>query len=63
MKNEKPKIHIKKQNRGKFTRYCKGLGFNGVTNECIRIGKSSKSPSVRKQAVFAQNFRNRGGKK
>lgn len=47
-------IHIKKANRGKFTEYCGGK----VTSECIRRGKNSSSPAVRKRATFAQNARN-----
>ncbi len=47
-------IHIKKKNRGKFTEYCGGK----VTDECIRRGKNSPNPAVRKRATFAQNARN-----
>lgn len=46
-------IHIKKQNRGKFTEYCNGK----VTQECIDKAKKSKDPKVRKRAVFADNAR------
>ena len=46
-------IHIKKKNRGKFTEYCGGK----VTEECIRKGKNSSNPAIRKRAVFAQNAR------
>ena len=46
-------IHIKKKNRGSFTKYCKGK----VTEECIRKGKNSPNPAIRKKAVFAQNAR------
>lgn len=46
-------IHIKKENRGKFTEYCGGK----VTSECIARGKRSSSPTIRKRAVFAQNAR------
>lgn len=46
-------IHIKKKNRGSFTRWCKGK----VTAECIARGKRSKNPKIRKKAVFAQNSR------
>lgn len=46
-------IHIKKKNRGSFTKYCKGK----VTEECIRKGKNSPDPAIRKKAVFAQNAR------
>lgn len=47
------RIHIKKKNRGKFTEYCGGK----VTKECIRKGKNSSNPTIRKRAVFAQNSR------
>lgn len=47
------KIFIKKENRGKFTEYCGGK----VTQECIRKGKNSKDPKIRKQAIFAENSR------
>ena len=47
------KIHIKKENRGKFTDYCGGK----VTSECIQKGKNSSDPKIRKRATFAQNSR------
>lgn len=47
------KIHIKKKNRGSFTRWCNGK----VTEECIRRGKNSSNPAIRKKAVFAANSR------
>lgn len=47
------KIHIKKANRGKFTDYCGGK----VTSECIRRGKNSPDPKIRKRATFAANAR------
>lgn len=47
------KIKIKKKNVGKFTRYCKGK----VTDECIKKGKNSSDPRVRKMATFAANSR------
>ncbi len=50
-------IKIKKENVGKFTKYCKGLGHLSVTQECIDKGKKSKSSAVRKRAVFAENAR------
>lgn len=46
-------IHIKKSHEGRFTEYCGG----NVTEECIRRGKNSQDPKIRKQAVFAQNAR------
>lgn len=47
------KIHIKKKNVGSFTKYCDGK----VTEDCIKKGKNSKDPKIRKKAVFAQNAR------
>lgn len=46
-------IHIKKKNRGSFTRWCGG----NVTEECIRKGKNSNNPKIRKKATFAENAR------
>jgi len=37
-------IHIKKSHRGRFTEYCNGK----VTEECIRRGKNSPDPKIRK---------------
>lgn len=53
-------IHIKKENRGKFTEYCGGK----VTQECIQKGKNSSNPAIRKRATFADNarhFKHRSG--
>lgn len=47
------KIKIKKENVGSFTKYCGG----NVTEECIRKGKSSPDPKIRKKATFAANSR------
>lgn len=47
------KIHIKKENIGKFTDYCGGK----VTQECISKGKRSNDPKIRKRATFADNAR------
>lgn len=49
----KSKIHIKKENKGKFTDYCGGK----VTSECIAKGKRSPDPKIRKRATFAANAR------
>lgn len=46
-------IHIKKKNRGLFKKYCNGH----VTDECIRRGKNSQDPKIRRRATFAQNAR------
>lgn len=47
------KIHIKKQNKGKFTDYCGGK----VTEECIQKGLHSPNATIRKRANFARNAR------
>lgn len=47
------KIHIKKENEGKFTAYCNGK----VTNACIQKGKNSSDPKIRKRATFVANAR------
>ena len=53
-KNKKgSRIHIKPENRGKFTEYCGGK----VTSECIAKGKRSSNPTIRKRATFAANAR------
>ena len=46
-------IHIKKKNKGLFTKYCNGK----VTEECIQKGKNSPDPKIRKRATFAQASR------
>lgn len=46
-------IHIKKENRGKFTEYCGGK----VTQECIDKAKRSNNPTLRKRATFSENSR------
>lgn len=46
-------IHIKKKNRGSFTRFCNGH----VTDECIQRGLHSSNPTTRKRANFARNAR------
>lgn len=46
-------IHIKEKNKGSFTRWCGG----NVTEECIRRGKASSNPRIRKKATFADNAR------
>ena len=52
-KGGKSGIHIKKKNRGKFTAYCGG----NVTAKCIKRGKASSDPAIRKRATFAANAR------
>jgi len=46
-------IHIKPENKGKFTDYCGGK----VTGECIEKGLNSPSATIRKRANFARNAR------
>lgn len=46
-------IHIKPENKGKFTDYCGGK----VTDECIQRGLNSSNPTTRKRANFARNAR------
>ena len=46
-------IHIKPENKGKFTKYCHGK----VTDECIRKAKASGNPTLVKRATFAANAR------
>ena len=46
-------IHIKKENRGKFTEYCGGK----VTQECIDKAKKSGNKTLVKRSTFAQNAR------
>lgn len=49
----KPKIKIKKENRGKFTAYCGG----NVTSSCIAKAKASGNTTLIKRATFAENTR------
>lgn len=51
------------QKPGSFTAYCKGKGFNGVTAECIAMGKRSKDPTTRRRAHLAENLRKLGKKR
>lgn len=46
-------IHIKKKNKGKFTKYCNGK----VTQKCIDKAKRSGNPTLVKRATFAENSR------
>lgn len=46
-------IHIKPENKGKFTDYCGGK----VTSDCIQKGLHSPSATIRKRANFARNAR------
>ena len=53
----KPKIKIKKQNRGKFTAWAKRHGFGSVQAAARHVlaNKSKYSASVIKMANFARN--------
>ncbi|PMP87199.1 MAG: hypothetical protein C0173_09785 [Desulfurella sp.] len=42
---------------GAFTEYCKQKGYDGVTEACIREGKESSDPTIRKRATLAETFR------
>ena len=53
VKKQGGSIHIKPENRGKFTEYCGGK----VTDECIQRAKRSGNKKLIKRAVFAQNSR------
>lgn len=53
------RIHIKKKNKGTFTKYCDGK----VTNECIQKAKRSGNTKLIKKAVFAENARSWAKKK
>ena len=48
-------IRIKKENQGKFTKYCESKGYTKVTNGCIKEGLKDSDPQVRKEANFARN--------
>ena len=58
MKKKGLGIHIRPENVGSFTAYCRRHGYKGVTNQCIQEGKASKSAAIRKKATFALNSRN-----
>lgn len=52
---KKPKIEIKKSHKGKFTKYCKSKGYEGVTKACEQEGLASHSEKIRKQVQFSAN--------
>lgn len=64
---KKSKIHIKPQNKGKFTAWAKKKGMakkgGGVSDSAIQAGLKSKDPAVRKRANFARNARKWNHKK
>ncbi|RLE44517.1 hypothetical protein DRJ16_02150 [Candidatus Woesearchaeota archaeon] len=47
---------------GAFTRYCRRLGYKGVTAECIAKALKSPNPTIRKRAAFAKAVRKIKGK-
>lgn len=55
------KIHIKPENRGKFTRWAKnhGMSVQQAASAVMSAPKGKYSEGVRKMANFARNF---GGK-
>jgi len=60
MAEKKPTIKIKKENKGKFNKYCKDKGYNSVTRACEEEGLASKLAGVRKMAQFSKNSRSWG---
>lgn len=49
-------ITINPKNKGTFTKYCKSMGFESVTCECIQKGLESDNDLTRKRANFAKQF-------
>jgi hypothetical protein len=56
-RQDKPKIQIKKSNRGKFTAWAKRHGFKSVSAAASHVlaNKGKYSSSVVKMANFARN--------
>lgn len=54
---DKRKIEIKKENRGKFDKWCKVHGHDSVTRECEEEGLASRVADTRKMAQFSKNSR------
>ena len=52
---KKSGIHIKKENKGKFTQWCKDHGYEGPNASCEEEGLAAKSAGVRKMANFSRN--------
>ena len=51
-------IKIKKSKIGSFTEWCNRRNKGkGVTQKCMRQGKQSPNPAIRKKANFALNSR------
>ena len=42
---------------GAFTKYCKSIGYDKVTESCIARGLRSKSERIRKEANLARTLR------
>lgn len=57
---DKPKIHIKPENKGKFGEYCKRKGYDSITQECEQEGLASRLANVRKMAQFSKNAKSWG---
>ena len=47
----------KKGTEGKFTEYCKRIGYDGVTDDCIKKGQASDDETTRRRANFAKASR------
>jgi hypothetical protein len=63
MAKKKAKIHIKPQNKGTFTKWCKSNGYGGVNSKCVAAGKKSSNSKIRKKATFAANAKKWNHKK
>ena len=44
-----------KGTKGAFTDWCKGKGYNGVTDKCIEEGLQSSNATTKARAQFAKN--------
>lgn len=53
----KPRIHIKKANRGKLRRATKTKKGKNIPVSKLKAMKRSKNPKTRKRATFALNAR------
>lgn len=56
-------IHIKPENKGKFHKAMGVPADKPISQAVIDKGKRSSSPAVRKEATFADNAKNKFGKK
>lgn len=57
MARKKPRIHIKKKNRGKLRKTTKTKKGNKIPVSKLHKMKKSKNPKTRKRAAFALNAR------